>query len=381
MDYPKSVPNAGLVGGKFVDEDTGSGTPGSLIPSDWGNAITDEVLAVIAAAGLEPDENDNTQMAAALRLMLQQAAGNYALDTGTANTYLAAYTPAVADPVDGMVLKFKAKTANTGASTFSPNGLLAKPIVGLTHAALRGGEIVANGDVWLQYNSSIGGGSWVLINSTGGATGRLLNVQVFSASGTYTPTPGMKSAIIEARAGGGGSGGIAATSSSQYGVAGGAGGGARAVGKYSAAEIGAGQVVTIGQGGAGGASGSVGSNGGTTSVGSLISAAGGTGGNPGSITTLTSNINAGALGGQTIVGGNLIAEPGQPGGMGIYVNNSFRGGNGGGPAGGVGGVISDVTPPSGGLGSGAGGHVAGASASARSGSSGGNGYVVIWEYA
>lgn len=96
-------------------------------------------------------------------------ASSYALDTGSANSYAVAYTPAITSLVDGMVLRFKAASANTGASTFNPNGLGAKAIVGGAHAALQGGEIVTNGDVWLQYNTSIGGGSWILVDSTGGA--------------------------------------------------------------------------------------------------------------------------------------------------------------------------------------------------------------------
>ena len=62
MDYPKSVPSVGLVGGKFVDEDPTAGTPGSLIPAQWGNAVTEEVLHVITAGGLVPDEGNNTQL-------------------------------------------------------------------------------------------------------------------------------------------------------------------------------------------------------------------------------------------------------------------------------------------------------------------------------
>lgn len=95
---------------------------------------------------------------------------DYGLDTGTANTYTVEYSPAVLTVADGMVVRFKAKTANTGASTFSPNGLTAKPVIGLGHAALQGGEIIANGDVWLQWNSSIGSGSWILIASSRGVT-------------------------------------------------------------------------------------------------------------------------------------------------------------------------------------------------------------------
>lgn len=67
MDYPISVPSIGLVGGKFVDEDPLAGTPGSLIPAQWGNAVTDEILNVITAAGLVPDEDLNNQLVAAIK--------------------------------------------------------------------------------------------------------------------------------------------------------------------------------------------------------------------------------------------------------------------------------------------------------------------------
>ncbi|AZE21712.1 gp53-like domain-containing protein [Pseudomonas chlororaphis] len=66
MDYPKSVPSAGLVNGSFVDENPLTGMPGSLIPADWGNAVTQEILEVIRAAGDTPNESDNTQLKAAV---------------------------------------------------------------------------------------------------------------------------------------------------------------------------------------------------------------------------------------------------------------------------------------------------------------------------
>jgi hypothetical protein len=50
-----------------VDENTASGVVGSLIPSAWGNAVTDELLAVIKAAGLTPDELNNSQLLAAIK--------------------------------------------------------------------------------------------------------------------------------------------------------------------------------------------------------------------------------------------------------------------------------------------------------------------------
>ncbi|KIF57438.1 MULTISPECIES: hypothetical protein [Pseudomonas] len=72
MDYPKSVPSAGLVNGKFIDENPLTGKPGSLIPADWGNGVTDEIVNVISAAGLTPNESDNTQLKAAISTLVEK---------------------------------------------------------------------------------------------------------------------------------------------------------------------------------------------------------------------------------------------------------------------------------------------------------------------
>lgn len=115
-------------------------------------------------------------------------------------------------------------------------------------------------------------------------------IQQFTASGTFTPTSGMKYCVIELVGGGGGGGGAASTSSTQ--VAGGAGGAAGGYSRrvVSAATIGASQTVTIGAAGTAGAAGNnAGGTGGTTSVGSLISATGGTGGAGGGANNRTEN--------------------------------------------------------------------------------------------
>ncbi|WP_085712885.1 MULTISPECIES: phage tail protein [unclassified Pseudomonas] len=67
MDYPKSVPSAGLVDGKFIDENPLTGTPGSLIPANWGNGVTQEILNVITAGDLTPDEKKYDQLLQAIR--------------------------------------------------------------------------------------------------------------------------------------------------------------------------------------------------------------------------------------------------------------------------------------------------------------------------
>lgn len=75
MDFPKSVPGVGLVGGEFVDEDASTGRQGSLIPAAWGNAVTKELLNVLQQADIEPDELDSGQVAAAILKMISEAGG------------------------------------------------------------------------------------------------------------------------------------------------------------------------------------------------------------------------------------------------------------------------------------------------------------------
>lgn len=73
MDFPISVPSIGLVDGKFADEDPLAGTPGSLIPAQWGNAVTAEILNVITGGGLVPNEAINTQLLTAIKAVVTQA--------------------------------------------------------------------------------------------------------------------------------------------------------------------------------------------------------------------------------------------------------------------------------------------------------------------
>src|SRR5574337_300202 len=92
----------------------------------------------------------------------------YAVATGTANAHAVTLNPGLTARVDGMVIRYKAPAANTGALTLN-DGLGAVAVVGAAHAALQGGETVMNGDVWVQWNSSIGGGCYIMVDSTGGA--------------------------------------------------------------------------------------------------------------------------------------------------------------------------------------------------------------------
>lgn len=95
---------------------------------------------------------------------------SFAIDSGAANVYSCSFSPAITARVEGQTLRFKVNTANTGASTFN-DGLGAVALLGGAHSALQGGELVANGDAWVQWNSSVGtgAGSYILLFCTGAA--------------------------------------------------------------------------------------------------------------------------------------------------------------------------------------------------------------------
>ncbi|MDM3287192.1 hypothetical protein OGV51_22405, partial [Citrobacter sp. Cf042] len=86
-------------------------------------------------------------------------------------------------------------------------------------------------------------------------SGRLLNIVKMTASGTYTPTAGTKSIIVEAIGGGGASGNLTATASNQNAVSAAGSNGAYAKARYTSGfssvsvTVGAGGIVNGGGGG------------------------------------------------------------------------------------------------------------------------------------
>ncbi|CNF09281.1 tail fiber protein [Yersinia rohdei] len=106
---------------------------------------------------------------------IQRNAMTFASDTGSANAYVASYLPNLPTIADGIRLTFKAKTANTGASTFSPNGSASAPVYSHANQALQGGEIAANGLVEVEWNST--NSAWILCGNSGGATPVLAGTQ------------------------------------------------------------------------------------------------------------------------------------------------------------------------------------------------------------
>lgn len=97
---------------------------------------------------------------------VQKGTHIFALDTGVANAYICNFTPAITVRGEGQVIRFKVANTNAGASTIN-DGIGVVPLVGGAHLALQGGELVAGGDAWVQWNSTVGTGSYVLLFCSG----------------------------------------------------------------------------------------------------------------------------------------------------------------------------------------------------------------------
>lgn len=237
-----------------------------------------------------------------------------------------------------------------------------------------------------------------------GGSGSSPQIDVFTASGTWTrPTAAkMVHAIAIGGGGSGGNGTNGSTSATRAGGGGGGGGGC-SVAMFIASQLGATVAVTVGAGGLGGVGGGDGLAGGVSKFGTMVVAGGGGGGgrglgntNPGG-TAGTGNLEPGAVGGTggtttsgTKGGDTTMAGAGGGGGHGVSNANNEGGGTntggsalggsnaggtagtaGGGAAGGAGGAAPAPIYSTAGAGGGGGG--GGCNATGFSGGRGGAG--------
>jgi hypothetical protein len=218
-------------------------------------------------------------------------------------------------------------------------------------------------------------------------TGRLLNIQVFTSSGTYTPTTGANSAVIFAVGGGGGGGGAGATGSTQAATAGPGSSGSWGVARVTTLST---QTVTIGVAGLAGASGAnAGGTGGQTSIGTWLVCPGGLGGAAG-VPTVFANVTItavpGGLGSIATSSATLLyGTQGVSGGIPFwsYNGSGFIPASGGSSPFGSGGFSTSgnsAGTTGSGHGSGGSGAIQGASNVANAGGSGTAGIIIVYEY-
>ena len=344
--------------GEFTEGSPGAGVDATLLKAPWLNAIQRELISVIEATGTLLDPEDDSQLFKSILALSRSGAGAYAFDTGSLNTYKATYSPSISSLLDGMVFRVRASRANTGPSTFTVDELAPAPIVGNGHSPLQGNEIAADADVWLQWNGSIGTGSWVLIGSAGAALpiahatktqhavtlgqlqGELRGNRTFTTAGSFTVPANVTTLYISGCAGGGGGGGGAGNKTEGAAGSCGGGGGAGEFLEDEPVAVTPGQVIQIvigaeGSGGGAGApdgkSATPGSDGGDTILGSLMTLSGGKGGeegkNPG-VSGAAGGIGGDGFpkGGSGSDGSAKVDNAGWPGASGAGGAGSFGGG-------------------------------------------------------
>ncbi|GEP09799.1 hypothetical protein [Methylobacterium gnaphalii] len=344
--YDQTNPNA-----PYVDGNPSAGISGSIPRAAAIEFPQREIVGAITLAGLQPSNDDLTQLwqamqKAAAAVAPQQSLVHAGTDTGSANQIVVDVTPSITTLVDGTIIEVAPAATNTGAATLNADGIGVRPIVRADGSALQPGDLQVGSKRLFAWDAASGKYQIIGLYSSYSPP---RNLQSFAVSGSYTFTVplGVYWIFCECVGAGGGGGGGAGSATW---ASGGGGSGGYAAGWVSVTP---GQVINliVGAKGAGGSNGNAeqAGTGGTTSIGSFMQATGGSGGTGG---------NLGAPGGTPGVGsGGQRNLYGSNGGDGNPYRSDSQGGQGAASAFGgggrtatknTGGVLDGVAPGSGG---------------------------------
>ena len=352
----------------YVDRNTAGALRGSAIPAKMPEMTQREIVGVISGSDMVPA--DELQLAQAV----QSQRLNYVAAAGSANALTAALTPALAAYREGIIVRVKVKTTNTGAATLKVGTLAALPIVRADGSPLQRSDLVADQIVDLLCTGTafqVSGLKTIDLPS------RNLWSKTTAGAGSFVVPVGVFKIFARVVGGGGGAAGVGVYADGTPKCAGGGGAGGYAE-KWIDVVPGQTVSVVVGAGGTGGAAspnfasnnGSPGQNGGTTTLtanGVTISA---TGGDQGSgATTVAGGYGGSGFGGDLNFAGGFGTD-GAPNSS-LYGGNGGAGAFGGGGRSGTNGGINGVSP-----GSGGGAHYGSWSASGKGGT-GADGVVLI----
>ncbi|WAT26721.1 hypothetical protein [Pseudomonas sp. GXZC] len=83
------------VDGKFTEGDPVGGIQATVVTDDWLNAVQEEIIGVLTAAGVEPVKGTQNQLALAIAKIAQGQLGSAVTTAGTASAYTLAPSPAI----------------------------------------------------------------------------------------------------------------------------------------------------------------------------------------------------------------------------------------------------------------------------------------------
>lgn len=408
-------------------------TNGSLADATQVMGNFNTIITDVNANGAHNGVNNDITSITGLTTPLTNAQGGTAFYTGSTSTgsgnaqVLGTVSPLNFSLTAGNIVSGVAGFSNSGPATLNVAGtgvIAMRTPTSSGLAALAGGEVIAGNPYTWYYDgtyldllnptpvptanavtgpgsstnndvATFNGSTGVVIKDSGfliSSLVRTVKKQVFTSSGTYTPSAGMLYATIICTGAGGGGGGVAGDGTHSASAAGG-GSGSTSWLLASAATIGASKAVTIGAQGAAGASGNhAGGTGGDTSVTTLCVGKGGIGGGGMSAASTTAPVPAAGGGtgtGDVMTIGNAgsVAYAQLDNASTGYLAFGGQGGAsywGGAPAQAVGqgsGAVAVAGNAGGTYGAGGGGAAVGNNSSNAAGGAGGAGVVYITEYA
>ncbi|WP_376741075.1 phage tail protein [Yersinia enterocolitica] len=333
--------------GEFTDGNVAGGVPPTILPAEWFNTIQRELMSILTAAEIESDSDAFDQVLLAIQKLVSEE---------------------IPEVKDGSLTQ--KGVVQLSSSTTSVSEILAatpKAVKDMGDKALKTtnnlSEIAAAGSVaqaTTQANIGLTPSKF---------SGRLLNTQTFTATGTYTATAGTNFVIVEQIGAGGASGAISATASNQNSITCPGSNGVYAKAKFTSGFNGA--LVSIGAGGQPRLGN--GFDGGNTSFGSLLVCPGGTGslvGNP-TIPPGYTSPQSGTVAPTIDASGILLASE-----YGSYLQPAIMIGLGV-----ASNYVSWLVTKFDRRGMGGDGRLNGANGTQQQGVAGNDGYCIVWEYA